>query len=82
MPKESGEPRVVAKPQREHVVFAVEHNRLPPPVGEALLGDDEVAGRDLVPAARQAPGDRGAGLVIVRAYCRLLRFGRQRDKSL
>jgi hypothetical protein len=82
MAKEPGKPREVAKPQREHVVFAVEHNGLPPPVGEALLRDDEVARRDLVPAARQAAGDRSAGLVVVWAYCRLLRFGRQRDKHV
>jgi hypothetical protein len=43
MPKELGEPRVVAKPQRQHVVFAVEHDGLPPPVVEALLGDHENA---------------------------------------
>ena len=61
MAKEPGEPRVIAKPQREHVVFAVEHDRLPPPVGEALLRDDEVARRDLVPAARQATPSGGGG---------------------
>ena len=82
MAKELGEPRVVAKPQREHVVFAVEHDRLPPPVGEALLRDDEVARLDLVPAARQAAGDRGAGLVVVRADRGLLRFGRQSDNDV
>src|SRR6266480_579019 len=54
----------IAKPQREHVAFAVEHDRLPPPVGEALLRDDEVARRDLLPAAWQATGDRSAGLVV------------------
>ena len=31
------------------------------------MGDDEVARRDLVPASRQASGDRGAGLVVVGA---------------
>jgi hypothetical protein len=79
MPKEPREPRVVAKPQRQHVIVAVEHDRLPPPVGEALLRDDEVARRDLVPAAGQAAGDRGA--VVVRADGGLLRFGRQRDNQ-
>ena len=79
MPKEPREPRVVAKPQRQHVVVAVEHDRLPPPIGEALLRDDEVARRNLVPAAGQAAGDRGAGLVVVWADRGLLRFGRQRD---
>src|SRR6266446_10235062 len=59
MAKELREPREVAKPQREHVVFTVEHDGLPPPVWEALLGDDEVARRDLVPAARQAPRATG-----------------------
>src|SRR5437868_3995718 len=82
MPKELWEPRVIAKPQREHVAFAVEHDRLPPPVGEAPLRDDEVARRDLLPAAWQATGDRGAGLVVVWADRRLLRFGRQRDKHV
>ncbi len=46
------------------------------------MGDDEVAGRDLVPAARQAASDRGAGLVVVWADRGLLRFGRQRDNDV
>ena len=52
VPKELREPRVVAKPQREHVVFALDHDRLPPAIGEALLRDDEMARRDLVPVPR------------------------------
>ena len=52
----------------------------PPPVDEALLGDDEVARRDLVPAPRQAVGDRGAGLVVV-GPDRGLRFSRERDND-
>jgi hypothetical protein len=82
MAKELGEPRVVAKPQREHVVFALEHDRLPPAVDETLLRDDEVARRDLVPGAGQATGERGAGLVVVWSDRRLVRFGRQRDEDL
>src|ERR1700730_5066106 len=67
MPEELGEFRVIAKPQREHVVFAVEDDGLPPSVVEALLGDDEVARRDLVPGPGQAASDRRTGLVVVRA---------------
>jgi len=35
---------VIAKPQREHVVFAVDHDRLPPPQIQGFLGDHQMAG--------------------------------------
>ena len=82
MAKELGEPRVIAKPQREHVVVAVEHDGLPPAVGEALLGDDKVARPNLLPIAGQAAGDRGAGLIVVSADRGLLRFSGERDNHV
>src|ERR1700681_5084871 len=57
MANELGYLWVVAKPQREHVVFAVDHDGLPPAQGQGLLGDHQMAGRDLFPGPGQAAGD-------------------------
>src|SRR5580704_17400666 len=56
MPDEPGEVWEVAKPQREHVVFAVEDDGLPPTMVERLLGNHEMTRRNLVPGTRQAAG--------------------------
>ena len=48
--------RVIAEPQREDIVFAVNDDRLPPAVVERFLSNDEMARRDLVPGPRQAAG--------------------------
>src|SRR5258708_341802 len=58
MAKELGEPRVVAEPQREQVAFAVEHDRLPPALGETLFRDALVARAAVV---RRRAGCRGGG---------------------
>src|SRR6476469_5227717 len=59
-----GQLRIIAVPQREHVVVAADDDGLPPPVTGRLLGDDEVARRDLIPASRQSAGDWCAGVVV------------------
>ena len=79
MAKELGDSWVVAIPQREHVAVTLDHDRLPPAVGEAFLGDDQMAWRNLVPAAGQALGDRVGSRRPGRP--RPARFGRQARQS-
>jgi len=44
---------VVTPAQREHVAVALEHDGLPPAFLKRLLGDHQMAYRDLLPVARQ-----------------------------
>jgi len=55
---------VVAVPQREAVASSRDHDRLPPAVLQGFLGDDEMAGRDLVPGPWQTLGGQRVRLVI------------------
>ncbi len=52
--------RIVTPAQREHVAGALEHNGLPPTFLKRLMGDYQMARRDLVPIPRQI-GRRAAG---------------------
>src|SRR5271165_2140708 len=81
VPKELGQLRVIAEPQREHVVFALEHDGLPPAIIERLLSNHEMARRNLVPGPRQAAGGGQAVLVVFQAQ-RRRGFERQRGKDL
>src|SRR5271166_3784097 len=81
MSKELGQLRKIAVPEREHVVFAVEHDGLPPTIIERLVSDHEMARPDLVPGPRQAAGSGQAVLVGFRAQ-RRLGFDRQLDNEV
>src|ERR1700726_1311477 len=50
---------ILAEPQREHVPVPRDHDGLPPAVFERLLSDDEVAGRNVIPAFRKTGSHRG-----------------------
>src|SRR5271169_6323459 len=64
MPKELGQLRKIAVPEREHVVFALEHDGLPPAIFQRLVSDHEMARPDLVPGSRKAPGVGEAVLAV------------------
>ena len=71
--------RVVPKPQRQHVAGASEDDGLPPAILKRLLGDDEMARRDLVPG----PGQAGRNRQLVLFFAeRGLRFDRERCDEL
>src|SRR5262249_6378863 len=71
MPNELGQVRVIAILQGERVALAIEHNRLPPPVFTGLLGDHEMARRDVVPRLGQAAGRWQTVVVAALAQRRL-----------
>jgi hypothetical protein len=81
MPKELGQLRVIAIPEHEAFVFALEHDGLPPPIFERLVRDHEMARPDLVPGPRQAASGGQAVLFVFRAQ-RRLRFDRQLDNEV
>jgi hypothetical protein len=58
MANELGNLGVIAEPQAEHVVFAADHDGLPPTQGQGLLGDHQMASRDFIPGPGQAAGRR------------------------
>jgi len=55
---ELGKSGVVAVPQGDLVAVTCDDHRLPPPVLGGLLGDDQMAGRNLVPGPWQALAGR------------------------
>ena len=79
MASKLGQLRIVPKPQRKHVAGASEHDGFPPAILKRLLGDDEMARRDLIPGPGQA--GRNRQLVLVFAE-RGLRFGHERHDDL
>jgi hypothetical protein len=67
MPSDPAFPRVVAPPQREHVAVVLDDNRLVPAIRRRILGNNHVAGRDLVPVFGRSPPQCSGVLTVTDA---------------
>jgi hypothetical protein len=69
VPDELGQVRIIPVLQSEAVALPVEDDCLPPAVFQGLLGNDQMARRDLIPGPRQPKGYRQAVAVLLSAAC-------------
>src|ERR1700729_4359054 len=79
MANKLGQLWILAEPQREHVTVPRDHDGLPPAVFERLLGDDKVAGCNVVPASWKAGSHRQRLLLDADGSAW---FQRERDNDL
>jgi hypothetical protein len=77
---------VIAKPRREHVIFPIDHDRLPPTQIQGFLGDHQVACRDAVlPSMQSTPShfgnEKSASPTGIAAHALFYRIYRVRPAS-